>query len=414
LNRSVDEMIVGVIPEGPIAFDGSSYRYSKGERLYLDNLAGHFRELRLFTFVFRKGDPCYETCTHSPFSADNISINELPRCRSGKVSVVAKAWHFLKVFMLLVRLVPKVDLLYLFLPGYPSALGCLVGRLCGKIHIVYGADDWEQASASMFKWEHLRGTKFYRLYASLNSWMERTIVHSALFGVAAGGLVRQKYNRFGCPTYDTSPRMTLASSDIYEREDTCIGNEIVLINVGALIHDKAQHLLIEAFSALIECFPSLRLQLVGQGNQEGRLRKLALDLGVDSRVEFLGYVEDEKTLYRHLRSSDIFVLSSVTEGFPRVLYEAMAMRLPIVTTDVGGIPFLMKDGVNARVVKSGDVSGLEEALRDIILMPDARRSMIHEASITLESVFRRMNSRQIADLVETHLHHRSVSRHRGI
>ena len=54
-------------------------------------------------------------------------------------------------------------------------------------------------------------------------------------------------------------------------------------------------------------------------------------------------------MYEHLRNSDIFALSSLTEGFPRVLYEAMCMRLPIVTTDVGGIPYLLFNEKNVRI-----------------------------------------------------------------
>ena len=66
-------------------------------------------------------------------------------------------------------------------------------------------------------------------------------------------------------------------------------------------------------------------------------------------------------LYDLLFSSDIFALSSITEGFPRVLYEAMAMRLPIVT-DVGGIPYLLKNGVNAWLFLNVTTSNLLQQL----------------------------------------------------
>ena len=78
---------------------------------------------------------------------------------------------------------------------------------------------------------------------------------------------------------------------------------------------------------------------------------LASELDIIDKVDFLGYVENEKELLNLLRSYDVFVLSSVTEGFPRVLYESMTSSLPIVTTNVGGIPYLLDDKHNAIIVK---------------------------------------------------------------
>lgn len=394
------EIIVAVMPEGPIAFDGNAYRYSKGERLYLDNLARSFKEVWLVSLVLREGDVAYETCLHSKFEAANIRVIELPRLGQGRGGVFDKALHLARGFKLLLDIVPKVDLMYLFLPSYHSAVGWVVARLFRKPHIVYGADDWGQASASMFKWEHLRHSWFYRLYGRVNRILERLIVSSAKFGVAAGGQLQEKYTRFGCKTYPTSPRMTLARNDVFERLDTCNKATITLITVGGLVHDKAQHLMIEALARLLPRYPDIVLQIVGAGPERERLEKLAIDLGVAKALEFKGFVEDEQELYSLLRDADIFLLSSVTEGFPRAIYEAMAMRLPIVTTDVGGIPFLLNDGLNAMVVPVGDVSRLTAAVTKIIDDGDLRRRLIRESSNTLEAVFDRLDPRQIARLTE--------------
>lgn len=397
------DMVLAVMPEGPIAFDGQHYRYSKGERLYLDNLAGHFKEVVLVTFVFREGDPDYETCIHSRFMAPNLKVIELPAKGGLRRGVFGKAIQFLKIFLLLLRIVPRFDLLYLFLPSYPSAMGWIAARLHRKRHIVYGADDWVQASETMFKWDNLRGTTFYRLYAWLNRTMERAIVRSAAFCVAAGGQLREKYKAIGAPTYDTTPRMTMTVADVFERKDTCQGETITLINVGALVPDKAQHLLLAAVTPLIKADGRVRLQIVGGGPREDELKVLAGELGIAHRVEFTGYVQAEEALYGLLRCADIFVLSSVTEGFPRVLYESMAMRLPIVATACGGIPYLMENDVNAKLVPVGDVGALTTAVAALIEDSALRRSLITRAAVTMDGVFKRMDPAQIAKLVETHI-----------
>lgn len=403
MSQATENLVIGIMPEGPIAYDGAEYRYSKGERLYIDNLASNFKKIRLITFVLKQGDDAYETCIHSPFQSKNINIHEMPRPNSNIGGVVSKLLHFIKVFIFLIAVVPKVDVLFVFLPSYPSAMGWFLAKVFRKIHIVYGADDWEQASESMFKWEHLKGGWFYGLYFFLNKIMERKIVRSALFAVVAGGQLKEKYSNWGCPTYSTSPRIILSKDNVFRRDDTFLSNKKTLITVGALVHDKAHHILLSAFSCVLKKEPHLKLKIVGDGPYKSKLKLQSKALGILKSVEFVGYITDEERLYSMLKNSDLFVLSSVTEGFPRVLYEAMAFSLPIATTDVGGIPYILHDGLNARVVKSKDIDSLANAILDIISDEVLRRKIIKSGRETVEDILAKTDSMQIYNLLQKHL-----------
>ncbi len=403
MNISTKEQTILILPDGPISQEAGLYKYSKGERLYIDNLAKDFKEVQIATFVLREGDEFYESNLHSSFTSPNIRVIELPGSITKNPSVIQKAFQFLKVFFIIAKVTKKVDLSYLFLPSYPSAFGFLSSNFFGKPHIVYGADDWVAASESMFRWKKNRSSLFYRAYAALNKKMEISIVRSALFGVAAGGQLIEKYRNLGCTTYPTTPRMTLTRSDIVNRVDTCTGDVIQLINVGGLIHDKAQHQLLEAFSLAVKKENRLRLKIIGEGPERNLLMSLANTLGVADRVEFTGYIESEALLYSHLKSADIFVLSSVTEGFPRVLYEAMCMRLPIISTRVGGIPYLMTDRENALLVNCGENNDLADAIHTMISNNELRQMIIMKASKTLDNVFDYMDGGQISKLVTRHL-----------
>lgn len=391
-----------LMPDGPIAFDGSNYRSSKGERLYFDNLAKDFRELIIVTFVLRKGDQGYESNLHSVFESENIKVIELPPQSSATPSVIGKLFQFGRVFFRLLVIVKHVDIGYLFLPSYPSALGWLSLKLWRKRHFVYGADDWVQASESMYKWKVKNDSLFYRAYLGLNKIMEKVIVRSAIFSVAAGGQLVEKYRDFGCHSYPTTPRMTLIPDDIFLREDTCQNEYINLVNVGSLIHDKAQHQLLKSFAIALERNNKIRLTIIGEGPERKTLELLVCSLGISSEVDFVGYVESESILYEYLRSADIFVLSSITEGFPRVLYEAMAMCLPIVTTDVGGIPNLMTDRENALLVSYGQNKDFADAICTMIDNDELRKNIISSGLRTINSVFDRVDFRQISKLVSYH------------
>ena len=395
-------MDVAVFPDGPVGFDGNRYLYSKGERLYLDNLAKHFKSVTIFTFALRADAVEYEGVSHSAFNAENLVVHELPFSKKMHPSVFEKLLHFVKLFFIMLRHVKKFDVSYLFLPSYISAIAWLVGGLKGIPHIVYVADDWVAASESMFKWERHKKSLLYRIYARVSAILERKIGSSARFAVTAGGTLRQKFEDFGTYAYETTPRMTLSKEDWFFREDSFVNGSFVCLHVGSLIHDKAQHDLLTAFNEVVGQYPHAKLTIVGEGPERDKLEKMSQELNLSKSVSFKGYVKDEDSLYKIYRESDMFVLSSITEGFPRVLYEAMAASLPIVTTNVGSIPHLMKDTVNALVVKPRMPKDLAVVMIKMASQNDLRKGIIKQGQETMKGVFERMNKSQISNLVVKH------------
>jgi glycosyltransferase involved in cell wall biosynthesis len=110
-------------------------------------------------------------------------------------------------------------------------------------------------------------------------------------------------------------------------------HEAVMINVGRLSPEKGQEMLLQAMHALTPRWPKLRLKFAGIGPLEQHLRSVARTLGLEDRVEFVGYVKDMPRLYADI---DLVVQSSFTEGLPNVILEAAYLRVPIVATAVGG------------------------------------------------------------------------------
>lgn len=110
-------------------------------------------------------------------------------------------------------------------------------------------------------------------------------------------------------------------------------DNVTLVNVGRLSPEKGQEMLLNAMHALTPRWPKLRLKFAGIGPLEEQLRVVARNLGLEERVEFVGYVNDMPRLYADI---DLVVQSSFTEGLPNVILEAAYLRVPIVATAVGG------------------------------------------------------------------------------
>ncbi|GGQ93626.1 glycosyltransferase [Kitasatospora griseola] len=142
---------------------------------------------------------------------------------------------------------------------------------------------------------------------------------------------------------------------------------LVIGTVGNLTAKKDQASLLTAFALLRRTRPDARLVLVGAGPLEARLRELAGD-----GVLFAGSRGDVPAL---LPGWDVFCLSSRQEGLPVALMEAMTTGLPSVVTRVGGMPEVLDDGVEGRLVPPGDPAELAAALGGLAADPGLRERM---------------------------------------
>jgi glycosyltransferase involved in cell wall biosynthesis len=138
---------------------------------------------------------------------------------------------------------------------------------------------------------------------------------------------------------------------------------LVVGAVGRLSPEKGFDVLIRAANRLVASGVDLELLIAGEGDDEGRLRALVDGLGLAGRVRLLGYQADPCTLYEAL---DAFALSSLREGLPNVLLEAMAMEVPVVATRIAGVPRLVVDGGNGLLVGPASEGELAAALRRLL------------------------------------------------
>ncbi|MFZ3071955.1 MAG: glycosyltransferase, partial [Thermodesulfobacteriota bacterium] len=140
---------------------------------------------------------------------------------------------------------------------------------------------------------------------------------------------------------------------------------IVFGTVGRLAPTKGQVYLLEAFSMILKNFPNGILLIAGDGPLRRELERKAEDLGIAGSVRFLGYRSDVLEI---MRSFDVFVFPSLAEGLPLALLEAMASRITVVASNVGGIPDVLGNGLYGRLVPPRDAASLATAMTDAALL----------------------------------------------
>ena len=178
---------------------------------------------------------------------------------------------------------------------------------------------------------------------------------------------------------DLSPFAAMGRGDNHDSSARQFGigpQSLVCGTVARLHHQKGIRNLIDAFVLLQAEFPNLKLLLVGDGPERSNLTNQAAALGVSQSVIFAG---QKNSPVQYLKLMNIFVLSSLYEGFPNAVLEAMAAHVPVVASDVGGVSELVRHEENGLLVPPGDPSTLAEAIRTLLLNPEKARLMASSA-----------------------------------
>ncbi len=160
--------------------------------------------------------------------------------------------------------------------------------------------------------------------------------------------------------------------DALRRELGIPSDAEVLITLAVLREPKGIQFMIEAMPAILAARPNAYYLVAGDGSHRAALEEHASRAGVERRVVFAGMRSD---VPRVLAASDVFVLPTLTEALPTVLAEAMACRLPIVASAVGGVPEMVADGVNGKLVQPARPEELTRACVELLSNPALREQM---------------------------------------
>ncbi|MCX7591031.1 MAG: glycosyltransferase, partial [Kiritimatiellae bacterium] len=169
-------------------------------------------------------------------------------------------------------------------------------------------------------------------------------------------------------------RFTVSPEDS-ERLRTQLGlhRKFVWLSVGRLVPNKGYPCLIRAFKLVSARAPNAVLLIVGAGEEKSRIEDAIRKDEVGGHVILLGQRDDVPLL---MGMADAFVMASKWEGFPNVLLEAAAAKLPIVATDVGASRMIVKDGTTGYLVPPDSVDFLAERMLHVTMMPGDQRKLL--------------------------------------
>lgn len=302
-----------------------------------------------------------------PASISNFDIEangiKTQSYRRGKI----KVWDYLKLYFHALIAAFKSDFVYLF---YPTSYSYFI-LLCRLFGIKYGL--------------YIRGT------VGVESRVSKMIYKGASLVCTVSDVFTDKVNSVNKKgvAHTIKPMTPYSEKDIIDRDYKTPERFNIMI-LCRIEKEKGISELLNAIAHLKhQAKDRFHLNIVGDGGYLAESKKIVEDLGINEEVSFIGAVNDKVQKQKWFEDSDIYILPTYHEGFPRTLYEAMIYGTPIITTLVGGIPALMKDGVNCLAIEKQSVDSIVSKLRYAM---EHYEEMIQYALTAKETVYKVVDS----------------------
>lgn len=293
--------------------------------------------------------------------------------------VDSKAWYDFRLPLGMARVIrqERVDLIHSHLPGQ-NFYSCVVGRLTGPKTIATYHGALELAQSQGLRGKIQLGT--------VRGMADAVVVVCDFMGkmlqdiqFPADKIVRI-YNGITVERYE-------GPSDGRLRKELGLSNGTKIVGtVANLRQTKGYEFFIQAAGKVLAAVPHARFVAIGDIDQEiaKPLFEAIGRLGLHDRVHFLGFRKDVPELLKEL---DVFVLASVSEGFPLVALEAMAASRPMVVTRSGGPQEIVDDGLNGMLVPPADSDALAGKICELLTNPQRANELANSARFKVGSAF---------------------------
>ena len=257
-----------------------------------------------------------------------------------------------------------------------NALGLLVRRF-HRMHLVTTAHGWVRFTAKTplyYKIDRFCMKRYEEVICVSQDLHDRCVES----GVTADRL-HQIDNAIVLDDYSTAPPTLMDKARFgFDSQRFLVGA------VGRLSEEKGFQHLINATANLIHSGHQIGLVIAGEGHLRNQLQQQIDDLELQDHIRLCGFLPDPRELYRAL---DLFVLSSLREGLPNVVLEAMASQRAVVATNCNGIPNLVQHQQNGLVVPIDNENALHDAMQRCVMSEDLRSHLAAAGRQTIERRF---------------------------
>lgn len=387
------------LPYATTTFWQNHYAWQKNLGSYLNRLSGLFSQVRIVAHVVSEVDNTYITADGPiysyEFDADNITIDPF--------KVNAAQGHWYARLRKLNDAVAQADFCYIFLPSYKGLFAAFLCQRYHKPYALYIGADWLQVAPFLLpksvpsQWRPLLTWVFGHL--------EAFSVKQARFTLAHGKSIIERLGGKQQRIFETIPVLNWTLDEFYDRSDSCANQQCRCLFVGTIAPRKGIKFLLEGVALARQNGIPATLTIVGPSTPEDlqTVTEYIHQFALDGMVTITGYVSDTTAMLAIYREADLFILPTLGEGFPRVIYEAMSQSVPVITTRVGSIPQALTDQENALLVEPASGDAVASAIQALYEAAPLRQRLIKRGMELAIAKFQGNHVQQFSELIAAHL-----------
>lgn len=357
-------------PNGSIYFD-------KTDGISIDTIAPSFRKIKIISNKVNF-NPSSKICY--TFQNSNIEIIE-------------KKLKPFKLFLQLYSEIKNIDLLFVYMPFYSSALSILLAKILSVKVIYYSGNDW----GDTIEIKMLRKNRNAFLIKIMKTLFRNIDYYIALICDARlmnNCLLYRKLSKKSAKITEKIRPMSFITRESFnnnlERE---IKNHVRLLAIGTIIPRKNYQNMIKSLSYLRDIYNiKFTLSIIGathiDKNYFNSLLHLINDEKLKSVIKFYGFINSNEIILKYINNSDILINTSISEGFPRSAWEAMSQGVPVILPKTDLIQCELTNFPNAAfLVNQNDCHSIAESINLLISNYEMRKEQIKSAFDYLEEIF---------------------------
>jgi len=387
---------------------GGKYLTNDRFGLLVDGLAAELPKI-IFVCALAGDDPRFQqgdTALYD-YAVTSANVEFATTCSTARLAPLRKILQTMQHIGVYRNVVRHCDYAYIFMPGVSGFMAAVLCLLYRKPYFLYFGSDWYETAAFRADWSGT-GRVLFCLYRSFIGLAERISVGNARFALVTGKSYLPRLRHYNKQVSETVPMVTIRRSDVRVKESFFSDGKVRLLFVGPVTERKGVIYLVRALALLREhgVDPAqVSLQLVGSLDDKyyASIEETAAKLGVTNLVQYEGYITDKERMLEHYRQADIFVLPSLGEGFPRVLYEAFSQGVPVVVSKIATVSETLGDAECVSYAEPGSPDSIAAAIARVVLDADFRNAITAGGQ---EFALGRLGGdpiRQVLDLMKAHV-----------
>jgi glycosyltransferase involved in cell wall biosynthesis len=357
------QLTLGYISNSPLAYEGEKYRSKSGHWNYVEKVSELFDKVDVFARV-KKVDKSNNKYRRR-VNIENANFHDISKKNTNKKNRSSIAEN-IKQFRYILERSKSWSFGFYMAPGWAALMGALASRVHNIPYAACFRGEWDGIVENRIEEKYNYG-KLKNLIKLPIKLIQYMILKNANIKMTEGYVLVGKYKSINRKKVIPTLTSDLSKKDFAQKSKKRAKSKIKISWVGSMIRRKRPSMAVKVVNKINKmCKHNVELEMIGDGVRKTELERKIRKMGIEGKINMRGYISSKSRLLRVIKKCDMHLVTSDSEGFPRVIWEAQSQHVPVVSTRVGGVPEFLEDRAEVMLASDDSVESVASCVRKLI------------------------------------------------